>query len=232
MSSSRFLKREHNAVLRDERKASDAFVHASTSPPTVFSDDAFHSASALQLRSLDAALLQFRATVLGREEVAQHELAARGTRGGGGPLPHLDRIQSAFGRHDVREVRAHVDGRAQEAADSLGARAYASNGEVVLGSAGNVTVSGQSRPTICYYLRLSFALVVCVLFSVLQPHRVVCEIVVRLGSSRFVSCTSAHSREHYRGTCMLLARGLVSSILGSAPARGGRSCGMQASISG
>src|SRR5215470_11605060 len=36
------------------------------------------------------------------------DVAARGIAGSGGPLPHLDRIQALFGRHDVRGVTAHT----------------------------------------------------------------------------------------------------------------------------
>jgi hypothetical protein len=52
-------------------------------------------------------------------------IAARGTGGGGGPLPHLAAIQRAFGRHDVSAIRAHVGGEAAAAARDLGALAYA-----------------------------------------------------------------------------------------------------------
>jgi len=41
------------------------------------------------------------------------------------PLPHLDRIQAAFGVHDVRQVRAAIGSGAGKSAASLGADAYA-----------------------------------------------------------------------------------------------------------
>ena len=41
------------------------------------------------------------------------------------PLPHLDRIQAAFGAHDVRHVRSAIGGAAGSAAMAIGARAYA-----------------------------------------------------------------------------------------------------------
>lgn len=59
-----------------------------------------------------------------------HEAAAWGVSGGGRPLPHLDAIQSAFGRHDVSSVQAHVGGAARTAADSMGAMAYATGNHV------------------------------------------------------------------------------------------------------
>jgi hypothetical protein len=52
------------------------------------------------------------------------EHAEDGVADASAPLPHLDRIQAAFGRHDVREVRASVGGKGGEAASDLAARAY------------------------------------------------------------------------------------------------------------
>lgn len=57
-------------------------------------------------------------------------IAARGLAGPGGPLPHLDRVQRAFGRHDLSHVRAHTDGAAAESAAAIGARAYTFGGQV------------------------------------------------------------------------------------------------------
>jgi hypothetical protein len=51
-------------------------------------------------------------------------LAQDGVAGPGGPLPHLDRVQAAFGRHDVRGARAHIGPAASDAADRLSALAY------------------------------------------------------------------------------------------------------------
>src|SRR5690349_21249576 len=57
-------------------------------------------------------------------------LAAAGVAGPGARLPHLDAIQRAFGPHDVRGVRAHVGGVAEQAADELGALGYATGDDV------------------------------------------------------------------------------------------------------
>lgn len=54
------------------------------------------------------------AGVSGSEQV--HAAAAHGMSGAGQALPHLDRIQAMFGRHDVSGVRAHVGGAAAEGA--------------------------------------------------------------------------------------------------------------------
>lgn len=53
------------------------------------------------------------------------EIAAGGVSGSGGSLPHADRIQASFGRHDVSDVQAHVGGAAGDAASAIGAKAYA-----------------------------------------------------------------------------------------------------------
>lgn len=58
-------------------------------------------------------------------------IAARGMQGGGSPLPHLATIQRLFGRHDVQNVRAHLDGAANEAASAIGAAAFANGDHVV-----------------------------------------------------------------------------------------------------
>ena len=50
-------------------------------------------------------------------------IAARGVSGAGQKLPHGERIQASFGRHDVSGVRAHVGGDAAEAAGRIGAAA-------------------------------------------------------------------------------------------------------------
>ena len=72
-------------------------------------------------------------TGLDDHAIASH--AARGVSGGGGPLPHLDAIQRAFGpAHDVTGVRAHVGGAAAEASAAIGAHAYATGDDVAFAS--------------------------------------------------------------------------------------------------
>ena len=60
--------------------------------------------------------------------------AAEGLSGGGSRLPHQQSIQESFGRHDVSSVKAHVGGKAGEAAKSIGAQAYASGNSVAFQS--------------------------------------------------------------------------------------------------
>ncbi|HEY4242576.1 MAG TPA: DUF4157 domain-containing protein [Kofleriaceae bacterium] len=61
--------------------------------------------------------------------------AAQGTSGPAGRLPFLDRIQSAFGRHDVRGVQAHTDGNAAAGARAMGAKAFATGRSVAFAGA-------------------------------------------------------------------------------------------------
>ena len=56
--------------------------------------------------------------------------AAQGVSGGGGALPHQDRIQAAFGRHDVGQVQAYQGGAARDACATIGAEAYATGSSV------------------------------------------------------------------------------------------------------
>lgn len=53
-----------------------------------------------------------------------HEAGRLGTGGAGGPLPHLDKIQKAFGAHDVSAIVAHTDPAAEEGARAMGATAF------------------------------------------------------------------------------------------------------------
>jgi len=51
--------------------------------------------------------------------------AEQGVSGGGGTLPHHDRIQAAFGRHSIADVRYHDGAPAAAASRAIGANAYA-----------------------------------------------------------------------------------------------------------
>jgi hypothetical protein len=57
-------------------------------------------------------------------------IASTGVAGAGGALPHVDRIQRLFGRHDVTGVKAHVGGAATSASQAIGAEAYATGNNV------------------------------------------------------------------------------------------------------
>lgn len=62
-----------------------------------------------------------------------HAAAARGIATPATQLPFADRIQRAFGRHDISRIQAHVGGDAAASARDMGARAYATGDHVVLG---------------------------------------------------------------------------------------------------
>lgn len=62
------------------------------------------------------------------------ETAARGARGSGQPLPHLDTLQAIFPGHRLSELRIHVDSHANRAAQALGATAYTRGNDLVFGS--------------------------------------------------------------------------------------------------
>jgi hypothetical protein len=61
--------------------------------------------------------------------------ADAGVAASGTALPHADRIQQAFGAHDVSGVEAHVGGEAEEACDAIGAEAYATGDQVAFKAA-------------------------------------------------------------------------------------------------
>lgn len=49
-------------------------------------------------------------------------------------MPYFDRLQAAFGGHDLTSVRAHVGGAARDATARVGAEAYAMGEQVAFGS--------------------------------------------------------------------------------------------------
>jgi hypothetical protein len=75
--------------------------------------------------------LQFRG---GADTGSVHQIATGGVSGAGGALPHLNRIQFAFGEHDVTGVSAHVGGAAAEANAAMGSKAYATGNRVAFAS--------------------------------------------------------------------------------------------------
>ena len=65
-----------------------------------------------------------------QDPASVHRTADMGVSGGGSALPHGDRIQAAFGAHDVSGIRAHTDGAASEASERMGAEAYATGDHI------------------------------------------------------------------------------------------------------
>ncbi|HWU89117.1 MAG TPA: DUF4157 domain-containing protein, partial [Kofleriaceae bacterium] len=85
------------------------------------------------------ALVQFSSS--GRDPSAAsstgaiQDTAAKGVEGAGSPLPHLDQIQTSFGRHDVTSVQAHVGAAAASANAQMGSEAYATGSKVAFSGA-------------------------------------------------------------------------------------------------
>ncbi|MDA0700112.1 MAG: DUF4157 domain-containing protein, partial [bacterium] len=83
--------------------------------------------------------VQQRATPgAGPSEGSIGEAARQGPSGAGGALPHLGIIQQAFGSHDVSGVRAHTGSAAREAAQSMGAHAFATGNDVAFAGQTNL----------------------------------------------------------------------------------------------
>ena len=61
---------------------------------------------------------------------AVHLRAREGVASSGATIPHAEAIQASFGHHDISGVRAHVGGAAADAADAIGAHAYATGDDV------------------------------------------------------------------------------------------------------
>lgn len=59
-----------------------------------------------------------------------HSVAAAGVEGGGGKLPHYEKIQASFGQHDVSGVKAYTGAKAASASQAIGAEAYATGNKV------------------------------------------------------------------------------------------------------
>ncbi|MFM7171103.1 MAG: DUF4157 domain-containing protein, partial [Cyanobium sp.] len=59
-----------------------------------------------------------------------HQEARRGLGNASQPLPHADRVQAAFGHHDISQVRTAVGGAAESSARKMGALAYASGDRI------------------------------------------------------------------------------------------------------
>lgn len=100
-----------------------------SSTPGLVSERRPSSESLIQRRAADEAF------GLHLESSHVHRAASNGVSGPAQPLPHADRIQTSFGRHDVSRIRAHVGGPAQTASSSIGARAYAMGDQVAFADA-------------------------------------------------------------------------------------------------
>jgi hypothetical protein len=95
--------------------------------PSLVATTASGSLPRVQLKDVPAAAA--------REPDRVKAAAELGTSGAAGALPHRDRIQAAFGRHDVSNVQAFVGGPAATGAAQMGAQAFASGDKVAFGAA-------------------------------------------------------------------------------------------------
>ena len=80
-------------------------------------------------------LIQAKAAGATPDGADVHAAASEGIAGPGGALPHLDRIQRSFGRHDVSGVQSHQDDRATAGAQAMGAAAFATGNHVAFAGA-------------------------------------------------------------------------------------------------
>ncbi len=72
-----------------------------------------------------------RALAPGVDERKELEIAARGLTDSGGPLPYIEELQRAFGRHDLKDVRAATGDEAGRANERMSSVAYAMGDTVV-----------------------------------------------------------------------------------------------------
>ncbi|WP_437728376.1 DUF6972 family protein [Sorangium sp. So ce861] len=69
--------------------------------------------------------------------------ATEGVRGASDPLPHLARLQPAFGRYDLTQVKARVGGDAARANARIGALAYTVGDRVAFGAAPDLRLAAH-----------------------------------------------------------------------------------------
>lgn len=61
---------------------------------------------------------------------AIHTIAAAGVQGSGSKLPHYDKVQASFGRHNISHVQAYTGSAAAAASHAIGAQAYATGTKI------------------------------------------------------------------------------------------------------
>jgi hypothetical protein len=129
---------DHQPAIQRKRAASapGASAPQARSPGELTADswlDAAHRGlTAFSEREL--APVQARGNLEDDDPASVHDAAAAGVSGIGSALPHLARIQTAFGDHELGDVRAHVDGEARQASEHMGAEAYATGNDIAFRS--------------------------------------------------------------------------------------------------
>jgi hypothetical protein len=78
-----------------------------------------------------AAVQHRRAKDFGFDEKKELEIAARGLSDLGGPLPYIEELQRAFGRHDLTDIRVATGDEADRANQRMGSVAYAMGDAIV-----------------------------------------------------------------------------------------------------
>lgn len=122
--------------MRHLREADDPTSSLGSGATTAPGKRTLTSALPVQRRAAPAQATAAPARAAGDDPFGLHHAAAdHGTASGGGALPFHDAIQTAFGRHDLGRVQAHVGGAATEACDAMGAQAYATGDHVAFGAA-------------------------------------------------------------------------------------------------
>ena len=79
----------------------------------------------------------------GLKEKSSNGSALDGVENANRPLPHADRIQASFGRHDISGARAAVGGNAAQASGRMGALAYTSGDRVAFRSEPDVNLAAH-----------------------------------------------------------------------------------------
>lgn len=116
---------------KDERVQRVAVTQAPRGPSSDDSSVGIGSIQAMMAAGGNLAMVQLSGGGGARDV---HAAAEAGVAGGGGALPHMEAIQSAFGKHDVSGVKAHTGPAAEQATSAMGATAYATGNSVALGS--------------------------------------------------------------------------------------------------
>ena len=136
---------QRRAEREPARPTIDDFAVASTAPPVQLlafnrTVAAAHEAIAVANHEIygdplpPRLAVQAKGRAEGEDPVWVRHAAAEGVAGGGGELPHLERIQEAFGGHDVTGIQAHTGGAATQASEAIGAEAYATGDRVAFRS--------------------------------------------------------------------------------------------------
>ncbi len=84
----------------------------------------------VQTKSVQNKTPRGRPTKKDKRTSSVHRVAEQGLANANHPLPHRERIQESFGRHDISGVRAEVGGDAGRATKKLGALAYTSGDKI------------------------------------------------------------------------------------------------------